>query len=281
MNFLALFGVLFLCLLVLAPLLARVLCHALGLVRPNFQGKPIPAAIGITFLTVAVVTYAALMRNRSLIADVAPIYLIVAAGFGLLGLADDLWGSRAVGGFRGHIGALLRGRPTTGSVKLLGGGAVALAAAWMLPRQYPWELVLDALLIALSANALNLLDVRPGRALFGFALLALPTFTTIAARYGPNGLPLTGGVLLGAVALAAAIEWLPDTRGRVMMGDIGSNLLGAVAGLAAAMELPLWGRVLLLLLLLALNLTAERSSLSQIIERSPFLRAIDRRLGVR
>jgi UDP-N-acetylmuramyl pentapeptide phosphotransferase/UDP-N-acetylglucosamine-1-phosphate transferase len=77
------------------------------------------------------------------------------------------------------------------------------------------------------------------------------------------------------------VEAWPDARGKAMMGDVGSNLLGAGAGLAAVIELPVWGRIVLFALLAALNLAAERVSLSAVIERSPILRALDRRLGVR
>lgn len=267
---------LWLLLLAAAPLAARLACRALGRRRPNFRGERIPASVGITFLIAAGGIYTTLLGSRTALADIAPIYLLVTVGFGLLGLADDLWGSREVGGFRGHLGALLRGRPTTGGLKLIGGGLIALVAAWLLRGPRLPELLTDALLIACAANALNLLDVRPGRALCGFVLLALPTLAVVAATQS-----LAGGVLLGAVAFAAAIEWLPDARGRAMMGDTGSNLLGATAGLAAALELPLWGRALLLLLLLALNIAAERVSLSRLIERTPWLAALDRSLGIR
>jgi UDP-N-acetylmuramyl pentapeptide phosphotransferase/UDP-N-acetylglucosamine-1-phosphate transferase len=173
---------------------------------------------------------------------------------------------------------------------MIGGGLLAMLAAYFVhggdaavARGAPSSLLphlvgvlRDALVIALAANALNLLDVRPGRALFGFALLALPTFAIVALTGS-----VSGGALLGAVALAVAIEAWPDASGRAMMGDTGSNLLGAVAGLAAVIELPVWGRVVLLVLLAALNITAERVSLSQIIEKTPWLRALDRSLGVR
>ncbi len=39
-------------LLLLAPLVTRFLCRALGLIKPNFRGAPIPAATGLTFLLV-------------------------------------------------------------------------------------------------------------------------------------------------------------------------------------------------------------------------------------
>lgn len=274
-------------LLALAPLFARLLCRALGLVKPNFKGNLVPAAVGLTFLLVGAVAYAALALSRAAIGERAPVFLLVTLGFGLLGLLDDRFGARAdAGGFRGHARALFAGRPTTGGLKLLGGGLIALAASWLLHTAGPggrasggafFALVsLDALVIALAANALNLLDVRPGRALFGFVLLALPTVIVVARTQS-----LQGGALLGVLVLAACVEAWPDARGRAMMGDTGSNLLGACAGLAAVIELPLWGRMVLFAVLAGLNLAAERVSLSAVIERSPLLRALDRRLGVR
>lgn len=267
----------FVALLALAPLLSRRVCRAIGRVKPNFRGDPIPASVGITFLIVTAATYGALALGggRTPVAERAPVFLLVALGFGLLGLADDLWGTRAVGGFRGHVGALLRLRPTTGGIKLVGGGLIALLAGWLLRGPRP-EFVLDALIIALAANALNLLDVRPGRALAGFGLLALPTLALVALR--GNG---PGGVLLLAAVFVALAEWPDDAGGRAMMGDTGSNLLGALAALAAVIEMPIWGRAVLFVLLLTLNAAAERFSLSRKIAETPWLAAIDRRLGVR
>ena len=276
MNRLIICGILWLALLLAAPFAGRALGRVLGLVRPNFRGDRIPASVGITFLIIAAVTYTMVGALIPSLGTAARGFGLVSVGFGLLGLADDLWGSRAVGGYRGHLRALLRGHLTTGAIKLLGGGIVALLAAWLVRGPNLPLLLLDALLIALAANTLNLLDLRPGRALFGFALLALPTL--ICLLRSPT---LSGSALLGVVALSAATEWLPDTRGRAMMGDTGSNLLGASAGLAAALTLPLTGRIVLLLALAALNLAAERVSLATVIARTPWLAALDRQLGVR
>src|SRR5207244_2527948 len=158
-----------------------------------------------------------------------------AFGFALLGLADDLWGDRSTGGLRGHFRALAQGRVTTGAVKALGGAVLALAVAagqaWPTPPALPgWlaRVVLQAALVALTANAINLLDLRPLRALKGFAASGLPLFLWCAA--GGNAASIAAlGALLGAAAVYAPFE----ARRRAMLGDAGSNLLGAVLGLAA------------------------------------------------
>ena len=59
---------------------------------------------------------------------------VAAVGFGLFGLLDDLAGSTARRGFRGHVGALRQGELTTGLLKLVGGGLVAVVVAWPVGR---------------------------------------------------------------------------------------------------------------------------------------------------
>lgn len=254
-----------------ARLLSRRLCRVLRRERPNFRGDVIPASAGLTHLLVCSIAYGVPGAWPEAVRDRLPAFLGVVVAFGLLGLADDLWGSRAVGGFRGHLGSLFRGRPTTGAAKLLGGGAAALAAAWALDGLQPVPLVTDAALIALAANSLNLLDVRPGRAQAGFVVLCLASLLA----GGPSA------ALLLPPGAAVAAEWRDDARARAMMGDTGSNLLGALAGLAAACALPLAGRVALALALFTLNAVAERVSLTAVIERTPWLARIDGWLGVR
>ncbi|MBC8102257.1 MAG: hypothetical protein H7Z41_06695 [Cytophagales bacterium] len=267
-------------LLAFAPTISRALCRSGGLVRPNFRGNLIPASTGLTFLLILMPVYAALLFWPLFRRDAA-LYLLVVTSFGLLGLADDRWGSRTVGGFRGHLRSLLTPHPTTGALKLVGGGGVALIASAVVHAPVSRSLVVlllffaDALLIALCANALNLLDLRPGRAQFGFALLLLPSLLTAFLHQEPQGiLPFGAGI-------AALREWRADSRADTMMGDTGSNLLGAAAGLSAVLFLPLGGRLLLLVLVIALNTASERFSLTRLIAESPVLNSLDRLLGAR
>ena len=134
---------------ILAPFLTRLLCRWLGLVKPNFRGQRIPAALGLTFVLIAAVHAALLVVPRcfppvlppcpsGLLCDydLSDFYfgasrlirsLGVLLAFGLLGFIDDRWGNRSVGGFRGHLKSLFSGKPTTGGLKLIGGGIAALS----------------------------------------------------------------------------------------------------------------------------------------------------------
>jgi hypothetical protein len=170
----------------LCPVFTRMLCPELKLIKPNFQKKDIPSAAGLSFL-LPLACYPALWP---------------AIVFGLLGLADDLWGSRTVGGFKGHLKSLLAGKPTTGALKLFGGGLVALTAAWLSFPHEPLRLIVAAGIVALGANTLNLLDLRPGRACFGFALFLLPAALAAPLLFAS----------LWPLAIVLAIEWWADSR---------------------------------------------------------------------
>jgi hypothetical protein len=157
-----------------------------------------------------------------------------------LGLADDLW-SGPERGFRAH----LRARRTTGVVKLVGIPLYGLART---------RSVSGALLVGLAANVLNQLDTRPGRALKAYLAVAIPL-------RAPLGL---------AVLLAPY-----DLREMTMLGDAGSNALGAMLGLRSVSRLTGAGRSGAIVALGALTLLGERTSLGDLIERTPVLSHLD------
>jgi UDP-GlcNAc:undecaprenyl-phosphate/decaprenyl-phosphate GlcNAc-1-phosphate transferase len=104
------------------------------------------------------------------------------------------------------------------------------------------------------------------------AKVALVAYFAVLLGAGFDG-ELTGvAVIAGA---AAALLW-PDLRERLMLGDAGSNVLGAVAGLGVVLSTALWVRVVVLVVVLALNLASEAVSFSKVIERVPPLRYADR-----
>jgi hypothetical protein len=160
-----------------------------------------------------------------------------------LGLADDLW-SGPERGFRAH----LRSRRTTGMLKLVG---IPLYGA-LRTRS-----VSGGVLVGLAANVVNQLDTRPGRALKAFALGSLLL-----------GRPRRG---LGMAVLLASY----DLREMAMLGDAGSNALGAVLGLRSVERITGWRRIGAIGALAGLTALGERRSLGTLIESTPLLRELD------
>lgn len=235
----------------------------LGLRKPNYQGRTLPAAAG---LVVPIAALPAAWFLPALPAERAAL-LVVVGLLGAGGLLDDAYALRhQARGLRGHLGALLRGRVTTGAVKAGVGLLAGAVAGYLLEGSQALLVTLDALLIALCANLVNLLDLRPGRALKGWGALC-----ALAAALRPDTLALIGPV--GGAALVAAPA---DLAGRVMLGDVGANTLGATAGLALALALPPAARVGAVAVLVAVHLACERASLSDLISRCRLLRALDR-----
>lgn len=157
-----------------------------------------------------------------------------------VGLADDLW-SGPERGFRAH----LRAGRTTGVLKLVGIPLYALVRT---------RSVSGALLVGLSANALNQLDTKPGRAIKAYLAFAIPLRAP-----------------LGAAVLIAPY----DLREMAMLGDAGSNALGALLGWSSVSRLTGRGRWFAIVALAGLTALGERTSLGRIIERTPVLRQVD------
>lgn len=200
--------------------------------------------------------------------------LLVITSSALWGLLDDAAGGQGPRGWRGHWRSLLQGRWSTGVFKGVGTVGAALTAAALLGLPWPWWPP-AALVMALTANTVNLLDLRPGRALKGFWL---GTLLVVAAGAGPGtGTPWAAGALLPLMAVTAAYApW--DFSRRVMLGDSGANALGGALGLAAVAGLWPRGPLTLAaaaLLLLALQWLGETRSWSTAFAQVPFLNVID------
>jgi hypothetical protein len=158
----------------------------------------------------------------------------------LFGFLDDVYGGHQRG-FREH----LRARRTTGVLKAVGIPLVGLLRTRSLS---------GALLFALSANFLNQLDTKPGRCLKAYLLAAGPL-------RAPTGL---------------AVLLLPyDLAERTMLGDAGSNALGAVLGLKSVERFHGFSRWAAIATLAGLNILGERTSIGRLIERTPGLRELD------
>jgi UDP-N-acetylmuramyl pentapeptide phosphotransferase/UDP-N-acetylglucosamine-1-phosphate transferase len=233
--------------------------------RTNHRGEPVTLLEGPAFVVGAV---GGTLVAPGLPARTRAAALLAGAVTGALGGYDDLAGSGASRGFKGHFAALAKGEVTSGAVKLLGIGAAGLVAAAVAGTGAPtrrgaaFDVVVNGALIAGTANLLNLFDLRPGRAIKVGILAGVP-------------LELAGSAVVAA-PLGAAVALLPeDLAERAMLGDAGANALGALLGLGAALALPRSGRIAALAAVAGLNAVSEVVSFTKVIAATPPLRRLD------
>jgi UDP-N-acetylmuramyl pentapeptide phosphotransferase/UDP-N-acetylglucosamine-1-phosphate transferase len=245
-----------------------------GFVRQNYRGVNVafPAGIGIIAASlvalVPLALFAELADEDVFRPGTGPVVTYVVA-VALLGLLDDLVGSAREDlprGWRGHARATLSGGFSTGALKAagsLGVAAFALSGRGMSAGEY----LLAVALLVLTTNFFNLLDLRPGRSIK--ALILLGAGLTIGAT---DLHPLwTVGLFAGPVIILMPF----DLRERAMLGDTGSNVLGAIAGFWLVLTLSTLGQAIALGVIAIVTVYGEFRSLSEVIERAPILRQID------
>lgn len=240
-----------------------------GFVRPNYRQEEIPLGMGLVFLPAVMLTMVIYQFINSPDRGDTYVYLFALAAMGLFGLADDVFGSRKASGLKGHFKKLLFEKElTTGGLKALAGGFIGiLAGISMHADGNPYLILLDALIIALSTNALNLLDLRPGRAGKSFLVLAGLLF---AAGYGAPQL------IYLLVFTAGVLAFLPyDLSARVMLGDTGSNMLGVTIGITAVWILNRPEKLAFFAFLVLFHLVTEKYSLTKVIEGNRVLNFLD------
>jgi UDP-GlcNAc:undecaprenyl-phosphate/decaprenyl-phosphate GlcNAc-1-phosphate transferase len=234
--------------------------------RINHAGSPVTLAEG-PVAVLAALAGSAVGSAAGSPGGIGAAAAMAATGAGAVGAYDDLYGTAQAKGFRGHLRALRAGTITSGTIKIAGVGASALLASMIIGCRRPGRLsgrlaegVLDAMLIAGTANLTNLFDLRPGRAAKVVLLLGAGMFAVGSAPY-----------------VGAATGCLPADLGeRAMLGDCGSNALGAGIGTVAAARLPVAGKLIALLAVTALTAASERVSFTAVIEATPALQWLDR-----
>jgi hypothetical protein len=246
-----------------------------GLVRANYRGSVLAFPLGAVLATAALVTLAplAFLNDRADLDLLPPElrrWLPYLLGIAFLGFLDDALGQGEAAatprGWRGHARALREGSLSTGAIKAV--GALALAAYVVSGRGLEsWRYLADVALLVLATNLFNLLDLRPGRAEKGLGLLAVGLCLG-AWTFGPFELL---GIFAGPILVGA---WL-TLRERAMLGDTGSNLIGAVAGVWLLTTLGADARLVALVVVTGLTIYGELRSISTTIESVPPLRWLD------
>lgn len=235
--------------------------------RSNFRGHRVNLSGGVTVAGAAVAA-----------AGLAPVKLkgpalLITSVAAATGMIDDFDSNpSAAKGLKGHLSALRRGDLTTGAVKLLGISSVGVVAGASIARRrgsYGVRFIFDAVtsgaIIAGAANVVNLLDLRPGRALKATALvgvsLSLPAFP--------------GRYFAGAAVCISAGAAPRDLKETTMLGDVGANSLGALVGLSVVQSSSAVTRLLGLGVVTSLILASEKISFSKVIDSNELLSRID------
>lgn len=257
--------------LVVFPMVIKMIAKA-GFVRPNYRHENIPVAVGFIFVLSSILTVLVVYSFIKMEKTNLYIFLFLIFAMTLLGLLDDFFGSREASGLKGHFKKLLKeGELTTGVVKALAGGFIAMLISLTMHGLHNFSdlmpIIINTLIIALSTNAINLLDLRPGRATKGFLLGTI--ILTIIGFGKPELIYLF--IIAGSV-----LAYMPyDLKAKVMMGDTGSNVLGVTLGITSVWILDSTYKMVYLGLLILFHLLTEKYSLTAIIEKNPVLRFLD------
>lgn len=210
----------------------------------------------------------------------SPAGVVAVVGAGALGALDDLAGDASSRGLRGHLSALGRGQVTTGAGKVLGLAVTGVLAAALVGadrdstavranRAAAVDVLLGCSVVAGTANLVNLLDLRPGRALKATLLLGAAMSLTGSTASGAS--IASASVAVGSAAAALR----DDLAGASMLGDTGANAAGALLGVALVERWGRAGQLVALGVLTALTLASERVSFTAVIESTPVLRELD------
>ena len=249
------------------PLFRSLLIES-NVLRPNYKKDMIPVSMGIVFLPMLIINAIILAYFTTNFKDMLYIFIFL---FGLVsmffaGILDDIIGNRDVSGLKGHFKSLLNGKLTTGGFKALFGGFIGLVISIPISKNI-YDIVINTLIIALSTNLMNLLDLRPGRAIKGYLVISIVLLFTLG-EYTRN--------LLLLIFPNVIAYFNQDLKAKAMMGDTGSNVLGISIGILFVMGYSLKVRLIWLAFLIFIHILTEKYSLTKIIENNKFLNFIDK-----
>ena len=249
------------------PLFRSLLIES-NVLRPNYKKDMIPVSMGIVFLPMLIINAIILAYFTTNFKDMLHIFIFL---FGLVsmffaGILDDIIGNRDVSGLKGHFKSLLNGKLTTGGFKALFGGFIGLVISIAISKNI-YDIVINTLIIALSTNLMNLLDLRPGRAIQGYLVISIVLLFTLG-EYTRN--------LLLLIFPNVIAYFNQDLKAKAMMGDTGSNVLGISIGILFVMGYSLKVRLIWLAFLIFIHILTEKYSLTKIIENNKFLNFIDK-----
>lgn len=249
------------------PLFKNLLINS-NVVRPNYKNDMIPVSMGIVFLPMIIINGIILALFTAQYKNLLYVFMFI---FGMIsmffaGILDDIIGTREVSGLKGHFKSFFKGTLTTGGFKAIFGGFVGVLISIAISESIP-DIIINTLIIALSTNLMNLLDLRPGRAIKVYLVIMIAIFIT-----------LTGYVkILPLLILPNVLAYFNyDLKAKAMMGDTGSNVLGISIGMIMVFGYSFNVRVSWLVFLVLIHILTEKYSLTKIIENNKILNFIDK-----
>ncbi|HHZ13011.1 MAG: hypothetical protein ACOX1R_07380 [Caldicoprobacterales bacterium] len=240
-----------------------LLLYTKGLRTSNYHGREVVYGAGLVFLIPCIISVLPLWDQVG--KDNLMIYLAVLLSMTLMGYLDDSLGDSSRKGFKNHINGLLSGYVSTGIIKIV----LGLIIGFIISKTYftnILDIAFHTILFCLCVNFINLLDLRPGRAIKGFTILAL--LISLLSNFQSLWilLPIFSGL---------TIYIKDEMEERCMLGDTGSNLLGGALGFYTLIEGRPWTKYGLFGILLILHFIAEFRSFSEIIDSNSILKQVD------
>lgn len=247
------------------PLVEKMLIEG-KMLGKNYLGHLIPVGMGAIIIPIIILNQIILIGIFRRLEPLSSIFLIGVIITSFVGAVDDMLGNRDTLGFRGHLNALRKGHLTTGGFKLVVGGMVSFYISQILSGNII-ELLINLLVLGLMTNFLNLMDLRPGRALKVFMLLGISLFFLGAPK-------VVQGLLIPL--LGFGLIYLPfDLKAKGMLGDVGSNPLGMALGIGIVYSYSLVTKLIILIMLILIHVITEKYSLTELIKKNRILNYLD------
>lgn len=248
--------------------MVKYMLESCGLIRKNYRGEMIPVGMGIAFIPAlmvnsAILTYFNIEHDRLLLIFVL-LFAVMAMAFA--GIMDDAIGNRDVTGLKGHFLSMFKGRLTTGGFKAVLGGFIGIVVSAAVADNI-LGVVVETLVVALATNFMNLLDLRPGRAIKVYLIISI----LVLIFAGDFNRQLYMLLLPGVVSY-----FIFDLKALSMMGDAGSNVLGVFIGVMIVISFSIQVQLVCLVGLIAIHVLTEKYSLTKLIEQNSVLNFIDK-----
>ena len=248
--------------------MVKYMLESCGLIRKNYRGEMIQVGMGIAFIPAlmvnsAILTYFNIEHDRLLLIFVL-LFAVMAMAFA--GIMDDAIGNRDVTGLKGHFLSMFKGRLTTGGFKAVLGGFIGIVVSAAVADNI-LGVVVGTLVVALATNFMNLLDLRPGRAIKVYLIISI----LVLIFAGDFNRQLYMLLLPGVVSY-----FIFDLKALSMMGDAGSNVLGVFIGVMIVISFSIQVQLVCLVGLIAIHVLTEKYSLTKLIEQNSVLNFIDK-----